>query len=66
MSTKKKTTSPWKKGKPRKKTTHLTPQAKTAAKKRAKRAGRKYPNLVDNMRATVAQKKKKKSKPKEE
>jgi len=30
---------------------HLSPQAKAAAKRRAKRAGRHYPNLVDNMAA---------------
>jgi hypothetical protein len=30
--------------------THLSAKEKTAAKRRAKRAGRQYPNLVDNMR----------------
>ena len=30
---------------------HLSPGEKSAAKARAKRAGRRYPNLVDNMRA---------------
>jgi hypothetical protein len=34
-------------GKPKK----LSPAAKTVAKKAAKKAGRPYPNLVDNMRA---------------
>lgn len=29
----------------------LTPAKKAAAKKAAKKAGRPYPNLVDNMRA---------------
>jgi hypothetical protein len=29
----------------------LTPEKKAAAKAVAKKAGRKYPNLVDNMRA---------------
>jgi len=29
----------------------LTPAKKTAAKRAAKKAGRPYPNLVDNMRA---------------
>jgi len=29
--------------------THLSAKQKTAAKRRAKRAGRRYPNLVDNM-----------------
>ncbi len=44
---------PWKKKNPRKKagtsSRRLSPEQKTAAKKRAKRAGRRYPNLVDNM-----------------
>ena len=30
---------------------HLSPEAKARAKRRAKAAGRPYPNLVDNMRA---------------
>ncbi|MBC7942464.1 MAG: hypothetical protein H7Z19_22395 [Chitinophagaceae bacterium] len=30
---------------------HLSPQSKAAAKRRAKAAGRPYPNLVDNMAA---------------
>jgi hypothetical protein len=34
-------------GKPKK----LTPAKKSQAKAMAKKAGRKYPNLVDNMRA---------------
>ena len=34
-------------GKPQK----LTPMQKSAAKQMAKKAGRPYPNLVDNMRA---------------
>ena len=29
---------------------HLTPRQKSAARDRARRAGRCYPNLVDNMR----------------
>lgn len=29
----------------------LSPAQKTAAKAAAKKAGRKYPNLIDNMRA---------------
>lgn len=36
---------------------HLSPQAKAAAKRRAKAAGRPYPNLVDNMHAAAAGKK---------
>jgi hypothetical protein len=31
--------------------THLRPAAKAKAKARAKREGRRYPNLVDNIRA---------------
>src|ERR1700760_2189302 len=44
---------PWKRSNPRKRarkaSTHLTPKEKSAARSRAKRAGRRYPNLVDNM-----------------
>ena len=51
---------PWKKRNPRKKAQRssrkLTGAQKTAAKARAKRAGRRYPNLVDNM--AVARKRK--------
>lgn len=54
----KKTTSakkaPWKRPNPRKRagkaSKHLSPAKKAAAKASAKRAGRPYPNLVDNMR----------------
>ena len=46
--------APWKRPNPRKsagkKTKHLTPAQKSTAKARARRAGRPYPNLVDNMR----------------
>ncbi|RZL10211.1 MAG: hypothetical protein EOP40_07185 [Rubrivivax sp.] len=35
---------------------HLSPQAKAAAKRRAKAAGRPYPNLVDNMHAAARSK----------
>lgn len=41
----------WNKPNPKKKSTPLTPSQKAAAKKAAKLAGRKYPNLVDNMNA---------------
>lgn len=34
----------------------LTPAAKASAKASAKAAGRPYPNLVDNMRASAAMK----------
>ncbi|QOZ70443.1 DUF6321 domain-containing protein [Bradyrhizobium arachidis] len=46
--------APWKRPNPRKRagkaSKHLTPAQKSAAKTRARRAGRRYPNLVDNMR----------------
>jgi hypothetical protein len=45
---------PWKKANPKAKSgqsRHLTSAQKANAKQAAKRAGRKYPNLVDNMRA---------------
>ena len=49
--------TPWEKPAPRKsKHTTLTSGDKATAKKRAKKAGRPYPNLVDNM--TVAKEKK--------
>ena len=41
----------WDKPNPKKKSTPLTSGQKSAAKARAKAAGRPYPNLVDNMRA---------------
>jgi len=46
----------WDKKNPKKTSSKLTPAQKTAAKARAKAAGRPYPNLVDN--AAVAKKKK--------
>ena len=46
--------APWKRGNPRKRagrvSKHLTLKEKATAKARARRAGRRYPNLVDNMR----------------
>ena len=47
----------WDTKNPNKKSKPLTPAQKTAAKARAKAAGRPYPNLVDN--AAVAKKKSK-------
>jgi ribosomal protein L15E len=47
---------PWNRKNPKKTSTKLTPEQKAEAKQAAKKAGRKYPNLVDNMR--VAAKKK--------
>jgi hypothetical protein len=56
----KKARAPWKRANPRKKagkaSKHLTPAKKRAAKASAKRAGRPYPNLVDNMRAASKKK----------
>ena len=46
----------WDKKSPKKTSKKLTPSQKTAAKARAKKAGRPYPNLVDN--AAVARGKK--------
>ncbi|GLH79278.1 hypothetical protein SSBR45G_41870 [Bradyrhizobium sp. SSBR45G] len=49
--------APWKKANPRKRagkaSTHLSPAEKAKAKARARRAGRRYPNLVDNMRVAA-------------
>ncbi len=50
----------WDKKNPKGTSTKLTPAQKAAAKARAKAAGRKYPNLVDN--AAVARMSKKKGK----
>ena len=36
----------------------LTPMQKAAAKQMAKKAGRPYPNLIDNMRASMMKEKK--------
>src|ERR1700744_4970966 len=54
--------TPWERPNPRKgagkASTHLAPAQKSAAKARARRAGRPYPNLVDNMHmASTARKK---------
>jgi hypothetical protein len=57
-------TPPWKKRNPRKaagkKPKKLSPAKKAAAKRSAKRAGRKYPSLVNNMRAASQGKNRKK------
>lgn len=42
---------PWKKADPTKTDKKLSPAKKAGAKATAKKAGRPYPNLVDNMRA---------------
>lgn len=53
---------PWKRENPRKRAgkspKHLSPAKKAAAKARARRAGRRYPNLVDNMRMAAKKTKK--------
>jgi hypothetical protein len=41
----------WDTPNPKKKSTKLTPAQKAKAKAAAKKAGRPYPNLVDNMAA---------------
>jgi hypothetical protein len=41
----------WDKSNPKKKSKPLSPAKKASAKAMAKKAGRPYPNLVDNMRA---------------
>ena len=47
----------WEKKAPAGKPSKLTPAQKSSAKAAAKKAGRPYPNLVDNMRAAVKAKK---------
>lgn len=42
----------WDKPNPKKKSTKLTPAQKASAKASAKKAGRPYPNLIDNMNAS--------------
>jgi hypothetical protein len=54
---------PWKKAAPRRsRHSKLTPKSKAKAKASAKRAGRPYPNLVDNMNAAKKQRKRKSKK----
>ena len=58
---KKSSKAPWQKPAPRSAThKHLSSSKKRAAKARARRAGRPYPNLVDNMRAAAKKKSTKK------
>lgn len=51
--------APWDRENPKPDSGHktLTPQAKATAKRHAKKAGRPYPNLVDNMHAAAESKK---------
>ncbi|HMA02210.1 MAG: hypothetical protein ACM34L_09950 [Gemmatimonas sp.] len=53
MATKK--APPWKRKRPKGPVKHLSSAEKARARARAKKAGRRYPNLVDNM--AVAKKK---------
>ncbi|WP_128926696.1 DUF6321 domain-containing protein [Bradyrhizobium guangxiense] len=57
--------APWKRSNPRKRagksSKHLSLAQKSAAKARARRAGRRYPNLVDNMRMAAKKTSKKKT-----
>ena len=55
----KKTKPPWERENPKgdEHPQHLTPATKAAAKRQAKKAGRPYPNLVDNMQAAKDAKK---------
>ena len=54
--------APWERKRPAgAKKTKLTAASRAKAKGRARKAGRKYPNLVDNMRAAAEQRSRKKS-----
>lgn len=54
MARKPSSTPPWKKPNPRRgRHKKLSPSQKAAARAAAKRGGRRYPNLVDNMRAAT-------------
>ncbi|MEJ7597403.1 MAG: hypothetical protein WKG01_05790 [Kofleriaceae bacterium] len=48
-------TQPWTRKNPKRKPTKLTAKSKAAARASARRAGRPYPNLVDNMNAAKKQ-----------
>jgi hypothetical protein len=51
--------APWDQPAPKRSShTRLTPAEKRSAKKSAQKAGRPYPNLVDNMRVAKSKKKK--------
>jgi hypothetical protein len=50
-------TPPWKRKRPAGPRTKLTAAQKAEARKRAEAAGRRYPNLVDNMAVARAAKK---------
>lgn len=46
---------PWKRSNPKQRHTKLTAKSKRSARARARRAGRTYPSLVDNMNAAKRQ-----------
>ena len=53
----KKAQAPWKKPAPKKAShTKLSPAQKATAKRSAQKAGRPYPNLVDNMKVAARKK----------
>jgi len=67
MATRKTSTAkaPWKRPRPKKaKHTKLSGKSKRAARSRARKSGRRYPNLVDNMRAAREQRARKKTRKK--
>ena len=48
--------APWKRENPKSHSKKLSPSQRRGAKARAKKAGRPYPNLVDNMNAAKRRK----------
>jgi hypothetical protein len=60
MASRSDTRPPWKRPKPDKDSSPLSPKEKDEARARARAAGRRYPNLVDNM-AVARQRARKKS-----
>jgi hypothetical protein len=54
-TTRKSEATPWERPKPARAKKTLTPTRKAAAKTAARKAGRPYPNLVDNMRQAAKQ-----------
>jgi ribosomal protein L15E len=58
MAERKRRTAPWNRPRPKGSGhTKLSESDKAQARARAKRAGRRYPNLVDNMRQAAMKKK---------
>ena len=53
-------TAPWERKRPARPKTKLTAEYKELARERARRAGRRYPNLIDNMYAAQLQEKRRK------